>query len=266
MKIFFRRIGLMLKGMAVTGALSLAACQGQEQGQGSESSSALPQLTAPEKGEEIIVLKTTMGYIKLRVFPDEAPKAVENFITHARNGYYDGVIFHRIIENFMIQGGDPDGTGSGGESIWGGGFGYEKNNLRHFKGALAMAHSSLPDSNGSQFYIVQNSDASSMSDLLEMQDEPAHQLLQQRQVQALDENGNTLYWRDIFPTDVLNEYIKSGGSYHLDLQYNLDGHTVFGHVIEGMDVVDAIAAVPVDGSGKPDTDVVIERVEFEVVE
>ena len=77
------------------------------------------QLSEPNNGDPIAVIKTSMGDITVRLFPQYAPKAVENFTTHAKNGYYDGVIFHRVIENFMIQSGDPTGTGTGGESIWG---------------------------------------------------------------------------------------------------------------------------------------------------
>ena len=77
----------------------------------------LKQKEMPAVGEKIAVIKTDKGDIKVRLFPEEAPKAVENFVTHAENGYYDGLIFHRVIKDFMIQGGDPKGTGTGGESI-----------------------------------------------------------------------------------------------------------------------------------------------------
>lgn len=86
---------------------------------------SLPQFDQEiQEGEEIAVI-TVKGYgeIKVRFFPDEAPKAVENFTTHAKEGYYDGLTFHRVIADFMIQGGDPKGDGTGGESIWGEGFG-----------------------------------------------------------------------------------------------------------------------------------------------
>ena len=76
-------------------------------------------LEKPKKGETIAIIKVKdYGEIKLKFFKDEAPKAVENFLTHAKNGYYNGQIFHRVINEFMIQGGDPTGTGTGGESIW----------------------------------------------------------------------------------------------------------------------------------------------------
>ena len=76
-------------------------------------------LEKPKKGETIAIINVkNFGEIKLKFYKDEAPKAVENFLTHAKNGYYNGQIFHRVINDFMIQGGDPTGTGTGGESIW----------------------------------------------------------------------------------------------------------------------------------------------------
>ena len=79
-----------------------------------------PQLSKEVAANEaLVVMNTTIGPIKIKLFPEQAPKTVENFLTHAENGYYDGIIFHRVIEDFMIQGGDPTGTGMGGESIYG---------------------------------------------------------------------------------------------------------------------------------------------------
>jgi len=102
-----------------------------------------------------VILHTTMGDIHLDLHPEECPKTVENFTTHATNGYYDGTIFHRVIKEFMIQGGDPLGDGTGGESIWGGEFEDEfDRNLRHDRpGILSMANAG-PGTNGSQFFIT----------------------------------------------------------------------------------------------------------------
>jgi peptidylprolyl isomerase len=107
------------------------------------------------KDTQIVVLHTSAGNIELKMFPDIAPKAVENFVTHAKNGYYDGVIFHRVIKGFMIQGGDPTGTGMGGESIWGNDFDNEYGNNVVFDRPflLAMANRG-PNTNGSQFFIT----------------------------------------------------------------------------------------------------------------
>ncbi len=104
---------------------------------------------------QIVVLHTSAGDIELKMFKDIAPKAVENFVTHTKNGYYDGVIFHRVIKGFMIQGGDPTGTGMGGESIWGEDFDNEYGNNVVFDRPflLAMANRG-PNTNGSQFFIT----------------------------------------------------------------------------------------------------------------
>ena len=116
------------------------------------------QLEKPADGEEIAVLHTSMGDIRIRLFPDAAPNAVENFKGLINDGYYNGIVFHRVIDNFMIQGGDPTATGSGGESIWGEPFEDEFNtNLINLRGALSMANSGV-DTNGSQFFIVQCKD------------------------------------------------------------------------------------------------------------
>ena len=80
------------------------------------------QLKIPGSGDTVAVMHTSMGDIKILLFPERAPKTVENFVTHSKNGYYDGLKFHRVINDFMIQGGDPLGNGTGGESIWGGSF------------------------------------------------------------------------------------------------------------------------------------------------
>ncbi|MFV0313854.1 MAG: peptidylprolyl isomerase, partial [Anaerotignum sp.] len=114
------------------------------------------QAQMPKEGDEIAVITTSEGVIKLQFYPEEAPKAVENFKALAKSDYYKDVIFHRVIEGFMIQGGDPTGTGKGGESSYGEDFEDEISpNLHFYRGALAMANTG-PNTNGSQFFIVQN--------------------------------------------------------------------------------------------------------------
>ena len=208
------------------------------------------QIAMPVAGEEIAIMHTNFGEIHLRLFPDLAPLAVENFKTHARNGFYDGLIFHRVIENFMIQGGDPLGTGGGGESIWGRPFGDEFSpNLRHIHGALSMANSG-PATNGSQFFIVHNSGLDSFT------------------VSNLENNLNMRYdlmedseytYGEVFASEFefMEHFMRYGGTPHLDF-----GHTVFGQVFMGMDVVNAIASTPVDGNSRPVDDVIIERIEI----
>lgn len=105
--------------------------------------------------DRIVALETTQGTLEIRLMPQVAPKACENFVKLVQQGYYDGTVFHRIIQGFMIQGGDPEGTGSGGASIWGKPFEDEVSPSVKFTrvGLVAMANRG-PDSNGSQFFIT----------------------------------------------------------------------------------------------------------------
>lgn len=195
----------------------------------------LEQLSLPKSGEEVAIIKTSYGDIKVRLFPEIAPKAVENFKTHAKNGYYDGITFHRIINEFMIQGGDPEGTGRGGESIWGSPFEDEFNiNYRNIRGALSMANAG-PGTNGSQFFIVQKTETE--KDIID-------------QMRAAGEEKG-------YPKDVVDAYEELGGTFWLDYK-----HTVFGHVYDGMDVVDKIAALKVDRNSMPMEPVVMEKVQI----
>jgi cyclophilin family peptidyl-prolyl cis-trans isomerase len=156
----------------------------------------------------IAVIETNKGTIRFELLEEDAPKTTENFRLLAEKGYYDGVIFHRVIKNFMIQGGDPLGMGYGGESAWGGKFNDEINRTSQLyaggyeKGTVAMANSG-PNTNGSQFFIMH--------------------------------------------TD-----------YPLPPSY-----TKFGRVIEGQDVVDAIAEVQTNQSDKPLQPVVMNKVTIE---
>ena len=122
------------------------------------------QTAKPAKGEQIVVMETTMGTIKIRLFQTMAPKTTENFIGLIDKKYYNGIIFHRVIPDFMIQGGDPTGTGTGGASLWGGKFNDEfHKDLKNIYGAVSMANSG-PNTNGSQFFIVQKKDGTSWLD------------------------------------------------------------------------------------------------------
>lgn len=183
---------------------------------------ALPQLDNKVTDDEYLVeLVTTEGNVKIKLFPKQAPKAVENFVKHAKDGYYKDTPFHRVIKDFMIQGGDPKGDGTGGESIWKKGFKTETSNqLYNIRGALSMARAESRSSNGSQFFIVTNKE--DVSDGLAIQ---------------------------YYPKKIIEAY-KKGGAPQLDGEY-----TVFGQVTEGMDVVDKIAdgEVKDGGSGEKST-------------
>ena len=224
------------------------------------------QLTPLTPGEELAIIHTSMGDITIRFFPEEAPMAVENFKTHARNGFYDGVIFHRVIPGFMIQGGCPLGTGTGGEDIWGGRFGLEPSfNLRHFRGALAMAHAG-PGTIGSQFYIVQNQDL--RSDFVRQFN---HYLDNLDEFVGAFGDGTRIYLGDIHTEESLRHFIEHGGTPSLDWFWSTDrmgnpnpahAHPVFAHVVDGMDVVDAIANYPRNAQDRPNTDMIINRISF----
>ena len=113
------------------------------------------QLELPEVGEEIAIFETSMGNIYMRLFKKSAPITVTNFVGLINNGYYNGITFHRVINDFMAQTGDPTATGSGGESVWGIDFIDEYNaNLLNIRGSVAMANAG-PGTNGSQFFINQ---------------------------------------------------------------------------------------------------------------
>lgn len=181
------------------------------------------------------MIKTNMGDMRFCLNEKAAPKAVENFVTHAKNGYYDGLIFHRVIKDFMIQGGDPTGTGCGGESIWGSSFEDEFDvEARNYYGALSMANSG-PNTNGSQFFIVQAKEV------------PQNLLSQMEQLGS----------RGGFPDDVISCYKQKGGTPWLDFH-----HTVFGMLNAGEDILDDIASVQTGMGDKPIHDVVIETIEI----
>lgn len=183
------------------------------------------QIDGPQKGDTVATFHIKgYGDFSVVLFPEAAPKAVENFVTHAKEGYYDGVTFHRVIEDFMIQGGDPTGTGMYGESIWGEEFEDEfSESFLPLRGALCMANAGA-DTNGSQFFIVTLGDC--YEDYL---------------------TG--------FSEEQEARFREYGGTPWL-----YQAHTVFGQVYEGMDVVDAISETDTDSSDKPVEDVVIESI------
>ena len=221
------------------------------------TTTTLLQLSPLYNGELIAVMHTTMGDIGIRFFPTEAPMAVENFLTHAMNGFYNGILFHRVIPNFMIQTGCPQGTGTGGESIWGGQFGQElSTELRHFRGALAMAQTAQPNSIGSQFYVVQNNelDGAFRAEYIRM-------LERQDEVLQVFDDGSEVLVRDVFPAESLEYFMENGGTPHLDWHRSHNPHTVFGHVVWGMDVVDAIATTET-ANDRPVRDITITGFSF----
>ena len=166
---------------------------------------------------------------------EKAPITVENFLGYVKDGFYDGLIFHRVINDFMIQGGDPDGTGRGGQSIWGRPFEDEFSmEYRNLRGALSMANAG-PKTNGSQFFIVQKGD------------------IEKSIIDQMKQLGEAKG----FPGEVIEAYEENGGTYWLDGK-----HTVFGQVFDGMDVVDKIAHLPVGRNDMPKEPVMILTIEI----
>lgn len=222
------------------------------------------QLQQPAEGDEIAVLTTSMGTVKIRLFPDAAPKAVENFKGLIKKGYYNGLTFHRVIKNFMVQTGDPTGTGTGGESMWNKPFEDEFNsNLLNIRGAVAMANSGS-NTNGSQFFIDQ-AGAGTFSGWSKY--EQVDSYLKKSKMTTSDfvaQYGSTWLNMDKVTQQYRQVYEKNGGNPHLDGYYNLagKGHTVFGQVFEGMDVVDKIASAPVDSGDKPVSSITIDKAEI----
>ncbi len=219
------------------------------------------QLELPEKGEEIAVVTMKSGEVfKLRFFPDEAPKAVYNFKLHAIQGYYDGLTFHRIMENFMIQGGDPEGKGYGGESVWGEPFADEFNsNLLNIDGAVSMANSGA-NTNGSQFFINATGGTQPNWDNYQQGFD-----LYQKDPDMFTSNYGDWVKMDIVPEEMKELYNEHGGNLHLDGYYSTigEGHTVFAQVFEGMDNVTSLSKTPVKADGStPVQQVVIEKIEI----
>ena len=192
-----------------------------------------PQVDLTSVEGPVATVKTNHGDLKIQLFPEQAPKTVANFVALSKDGYYDGVIFHRIIKDFMIQGGDPTGTGMGGSSIYGDRFEDEFSmEVFNLRGALSMANAG-PNTNGSQFFIVQNSTLPYAAKELE---------------------------RGGWPVPIAALYAENGGTPHLDQR-----HTVFGHLMDetSYQVLDAIAAVETGAQDKPLEDVVILGVDIE---
>ncbi len=191
-----------------------------------------PQTDLANYTGTVATIHTNLGDLTVKLFDDVAPKTVKNFVELAEKGYYNGVIFHRIIRDFMIQGGDPTGTGMGGESIYGEKFEDEfSENVFNIRGALSMANAG-PNTNGSQYFIVQNENL------------PYDK-------SALVKGG--------WPEEIAEIY-TAGGTPHLDGR-----HTVFGQLAnaESFETLDRIAKEPTGSQDKPENDVEIISIDLE---
>ena len=256
---------MVMLALAAVLAFGMAGCGGEKAEENTNThavtdvdTKTIIQAQAPAEGEEIAVIKTSKGVVKMRFFPEEAPKAVENFKTLAKDGYYDGLIFHRVINEFMIQGGDPEGTGMGGESCWGEDFETEVSEKLHFyRGAVAMANAG-PDTNGSQFFIVQQHGVAEEA-LGAIEDAISNS---EEEVGVTLTDGNYYTLSQLYPEEVLNHYREVGGSVHLEYVFG-NGYSIFGQVFEGLETVDAIATVETGANDKPVEDIIIESITFE---
>lgn len=258
----------LLTAVLLTCTIAFTACKGSpvsdgdttqtEQSSQSTEDVGILNFKMPEIGEEIAVIKVKdYGTIKVKLFAEEAKaaapdpdkNAVNNFVELAKKGYYDELIFHRVIKEFMDQGGDPKGDGTGGNSTWGGSFdGGIIPGLYHFSGAIAYANSNGTSTDSSQFYIVNTPE-----DFLSIGG-------------YYDENGQVQYYKtfdetsayDNVPQEVKDKYYEVGGVPFLD-----GGYTVFGQTFEGLDVVRAIGEAETDENDKPIKQIQIESITIE---
>lgn len=227
---------------AMSAGVLLTGCKGEstaDEALTPAEDAVIRNFEIPEPGEKIAVITVKdYGEIKIKLFADAAPEAVENFTGLADMGYYDELIFHRIIPNFMIQGGDPKGNGTGGKSIWGDKFdGGIPEGLYHFSGAVAYANSGSTSTNGSQFYIVNTPEG----------------YLQYSCEDLMASDPSSYSW----PQNVIDTYSEKGGVPFLD-----GGYTVFGQVFEGLDIVRELGNVETDDNDKPLKQVQMESVKI----
>ncbi|MCL2633472.1 MAG: peptidylprolyl isomerase [Oscillospiraceae bacterium] len=227
-----------------------------------------------ESGDTYAVITIeNFGDITIKLFPECAPVAVDNFIKLAEEGYYDGKNLHRIIKDFMIQGGSPNGDGLSdlNEPTFGVELSY---NARHFYGALCMANAG--GRNSQQFYIVNDKNPQTLRNVADMKRDidTVNNLLKNNiyfDGRPLDENGRREYiqMREQFQisldyrqniTDEIIEKYKEGGASHLD-----GGYTVFGQTVDGFDVIDAISVVPVANNGAGERSLPVEEIIIESV-
>lgn len=283
MKRFSRCFSLVMAMVLL--CVMLTACGGSKVGTVYEDETVGFQLKLPAEGETIAILHTSMGDMHLRLFPEAAPKAVENFITLASQGYYDGLIFHYARDEHGVKGGSPDGTDAVGQSI------YKENanglfkdefdsKLLNLRGAVAMANGGEPDTNGTQFFINQTT-AKGFGTRKSRTDENIDLMYQKVYAAYLQERGpafSSLYdsWEkfkeavyeqtyiyDWVPDEVWDLYELHGGDITLDGAWRKSGgNTVFAQVFFGLDVLDAIVGVETDGDHKPVKDVTIQSIEL----
>ncbi len=234
------------------------------------------QLEKPAEGDTIAIVKTSMGNFSMRFFPEFAPKAVENFIKLAKDGKYNNTVFHRVVKDFIVQGGHigKDEKQPNGVSSYGKEFEDEFcDKLFNIRGAVSMANNGR-DSNGSQFFINQMSNKkfqenggwSFYDNIWKESCEQLKQYKDNKQFLSayIDENGDRLINTDTVPKDVKSLYISKGGNPNLDGAFNAAdrGNTVFAQVYSGMPVIDKIAQLKVDVKNVPEESVIINSIQI----
>jgi len=253
---------ILLALLLITGVLTLSSCKGKKELTGGNVGEV-----KLEKGDKYAVMSVRdFGDIKMKLFPEIAPVAVQNFIDLAESGYYDGKVFHRIVEDFMIQGGSPNGDGLSDPNSKT--FGIEPAyNARHFYGALCMAKSSLGCSE--QFYIVNSKIPQKFYDLEELETELNNLKKLIGESGSVEKREYYQYYYDTYTvwydytknsTDEIAEKYKNGGTILLDGEY-----TVFGQTVEGFDVIDKISAVEVTDNGNEEKSLPVKEVVIDAV-
>ena len=213
-------------------SIFMVGCK-KQQNQPEEHASPELQLSSPMNGDTIVVFDTSVGVFKAVLYPQYAPKAVENFTTLSQNGYYNESTFHRVITDFIIQGGDPTYTGNGGDSKWMLPFEDEfTDSLHHYRGALCMVNTGK-NTNKSQFFIVKGG------------------AITEEVINKMKSAGYT--------QGVIDAYREVGGRPTLDYNY-----TIFGQVYDGLDIVDAINAVQTNDDNRPKDDITIKSIVVDV--
>ena len=223
-----KKRGIAILLLLVVLILSLASC-GKKEEEPPQVRNPLPQLNSPSAGDTIVTITTNKGTIRAILFDKAAPQTVTNFVKLTDSGYYDGMIIHKAIADFVIQMGDPTAEGNGGDSFNGVGIPLEYNeSLHNFTGAIGMA-SGTDGLSYSQFYIVAGSEVSD------------------EYISAMQSAG--------YAANVIEAYKKLGGQPSLDYEY-----TIFGQVFEGLDIVQEIANSKTDKWNRPKKDITVSSV------
>lgn len=277
-----KKIIKSLCALSLAGTMFLSGCSSEKKSIDGNTS----DVTINSGDTYAVISVADYGDIKVKLFPDAAPVGVKNFIDLAESGYYEGKSIHRVISNFMLQGGSLNGDGTGGTSAEGGEFECEVNaNMRHFYGALCYANAA--GSNTCQFYIVNNKTPQADIEGIYSQNSEYYSMMIEAYspyLEQFDKNSQEyMYFESTIKNaekvvegakimtesltdEIIAKYAEVGGTPSLD-----GGYTVFGQTVEGFDVIDAISSVETelgsDGAeSKPVDDIIISSVTIKTAE